>query len=55
MSGIPAFVRNSRLDILGINAMGRALYSQAFDSPTRPVKHRAIRSVATALAAPVRI
>lgn len=42
MSGIPAFVRNGRLDILAINAMGRALYSQAFhspafDSPTRPV------------------
>jgi transcriptional regulator with XRE-family HTH domain len=37
MFGIPAFVRNGRLDILGINAMGRALYSQAFASPTRPV------------------
>ena len=35
--GIPAFVRNGRLDILAINAMGRALYSQAFDSPIRPV------------------
>jgi hypothetical protein len=33
MSGIPAFVRNGRLDILGINALGRALYSQAFDNP----------------------
>ena len=33
MTGIPAFVRNGRLDILAINAMGRALYSQAFDSP----------------------
>jgi transcriptional regulator with XRE-family HTH domain len=32
--GIPAFVRNGRLDILGINAMGRALYSQAFETPT---------------------
>jgi transcriptional regulator with XRE-family HTH domain len=37
MTGIPAFVRNGRLDVLAINAMGRALYSQAFDSPTRPV------------------
>jgi transcriptional regulator with XRE-family HTH domain len=34
MIGIPAFVRNGRLDILGINAMGRALYSQAFETPT---------------------
>ena len=37
MTGIPAFVRNGRLDIIGINAMGRALYSQAFDNLTRPV------------------
>ena len=37
MVGIPAFVRNGRLDVLAVNAMGRALYSQAFDSPTRPV------------------
>ena len=39
MTGIPAFVRNGRLDILAVNAMGRALYSQAFDSPpdSRPV------------------
>ncbi len=37
MTGIPAFVRNGRLDVLAVNAMGRALYSQAFDSPTRPV------------------
>ena len=29
----PAFVRNGRLDVLAVNAMGRALYSQAFDSP----------------------
>jgi MmyB-like transcription regulator ligand binding domain len=33
MTGIPAFVRNGRLDVLAVNAMGRALYSQAFDSP----------------------
>jgi transcriptional regulator with XRE-family HTH domain len=37
MVGIPAFVRNGRLDILGINAMGRALYSLAFEQPSRPV------------------
>ncbi len=37
MTGIPAFVRNGRLDVLAVNAMGRALYCQAFDSQTRPV------------------
>jgi hypothetical protein len=37
MVGLPAFLRNGRLDILGINAMGRALYSVAFEQPTRPV------------------
>jgi transcriptional regulator with XRE-family HTH domain len=37
MVGTPAFVRNGRLDILAINAMGRALYYQAFDTPLRPV------------------
>lgn len=37
MAGIPAFVRNGRLDILGINTMGRALYSLAFEQSKRPV------------------
>ena len=37
MVGIPAFVRNGRLDILGINEMGEALYSLAFQQPSRPV------------------
>jgi len=37
MVGIPAFVRNGRLDILGINVMGRALYNLAFEQPARPV------------------
>ncbi|MFF2315366.1 hypothetical protein ACFVTE_03765 [Arthrobacter sp. NPDC058097] len=37
MSGIPAFVRNGRLDILAINDLGRALYCEAFLSPVRPV------------------
>ena len=35
--GLPAFVRNGRLDVLGINSMGRALYSLAFEQPARPV------------------
>jgi transcriptional regulator with XRE-family HTH domain len=37
MIGIPAFVRNGRLDILAINDLGRALYSDAFEDPARPV------------------
>jgi transcriptional regulator with XRE-family HTH domain len=35
MSTTAAFVRNGRLDILGTNLLSRALYSPAFDSPTR--------------------
>ncbi|MFI5694818.1 helix-turn-helix transcriptional regulator [Kribbella sp. NPDC051586] len=35
MTSIPAFVRTGRLDILGTNLLGRALYSPVFDSPTR--------------------
>jgi transcriptional regulator with XRE-family HTH domain len=36
MTGVPAFVRNGRLDILGANGLGRALYSEQFDSPAQP-------------------
>jgi transcriptional regulator with XRE-family HTH domain len=36
MAGVPAFVRNGRLDILGANRLGRALYSEHFDSPAQP-------------------
>jgi transcriptional regulator with XRE-family HTH domain len=32
-----AFVRNGRLDILGTNPLGYALYSEAFANPERPV------------------
>lgn len=35
MESSAAFVRNGRLDILGTNLLGRALYSPVFDSPTR--------------------
>lgn len=35
MDGTPAFVRNGRLDVLGANALGRALYSPLYDSPER--------------------
>jgi len=36
MEGLPAFVRNGRLDILGANRLGRALYAGQFDSPGQP-------------------
>lgn len=35
MTDVAAFVRNGRLDILGTNALGRALYAPVFDNPTR--------------------
>lgn len=37
MTGIPAFIRNGRLDILAINALGQMLYSEAFVGSERPV------------------
>jgi transcriptional regulator with XRE-family HTH domain len=36
MSGVPAFVRNGRLDIVGTNRLFRALYSQHFDDAAQP-------------------
>jgi hypothetical protein len=36
MSGVPAFVRNGRLDILGTNQLGVALYSEHFDGRFQP-------------------
>ena len=36
MVGIPAIVRNGRLDILYANAMGRALYSELYRDPRGP-------------------
>lgn len=36
MSDVPAYVRNGRLDILVSNALARALYAPAFDSPVKP-------------------
>jgi transcriptional regulator with XRE-family HTH domain len=36
MSGVPAFVRNGRLDIVGANLLFRALYSQHFDDEAEP-------------------
>ncbi len=36
MSGVPAFVRNGRLDILGANRLGRALYSEQYEGAAQP-------------------
>jgi MmyB-like transcription regulator ligand binding domain len=33
----PAMVRNGRMDILGTNQLGRALYSEMFANPRTPV------------------
>ena len=37
MTGAPAFVQNGRLDILAANALGRALFSELYVDPVRPV------------------
>lgn len=34
--GVPALVRNGRLDLLAVNRQGRALYGPVFDSPGPP-------------------
>lgn len=39
MQGVPAFVRNGRLDVLASNALGEALYSEMYVDPVRPVNH----------------
>jgi transcriptional regulator with XRE-family HTH domain len=37
MSGVPAYVRNGRRDILAANRLGYALYSELYLDPVRPV------------------
>jgi transcriptional regulator with XRE-family HTH domain len=37
ISGAAAFISNDRLDILAANALGRALYSELYEAPVRPV------------------
>jgi transcriptional regulator with XRE-family HTH domain len=37
MTGAPAFLQNGRLDILAANALGRALFSELYVDPVRPV------------------
>ena len=39
MTGAPALVQNGRLDILAANQLGRALYSEVYRDPARPVNH----------------
>lgn len=43
MEGAPAFVRNGRLDLLGANLLGRALYAPMYDSPER-IANRPVNS-----------
>jgi transcriptional regulator with XRE-family HTH domain len=35
--GVPAFIRNERLDVLAANQLGAAFYAPLFDDPVRPV------------------
>ncbi|WP_034264910.1 helix-turn-helix domain-containing protein [Actinospica robiniae] len=37
MAGVPAYIRNARLDLLTGNALARALFAPVFTSPARPV------------------
>jgi transcriptional regulator with XRE-family HTH domain len=37
MNGVPAYIRNGRLDLLAGNTLARALLAPAFNSPARPV------------------
>ncbi|WP_042377703.1 helix-turn-helix transcriptional regulator [Streptacidiphilus melanogenes] len=37
MSGVPAYIRNGRLDVLAGNPLARALFAPVFNSPARPV------------------
>jgi transcriptional regulator with XRE-family HTH domain len=37
MTGVPAYVRNGRRDVLAANRLGFALYSEAYADPARPV------------------
>ena len=39
ITGAPALVQNGRLDILAANPLGRALYSEMYVDPVRPVNH----------------
>ena len=39
ITSAPALVQNGRLDVLAANQLGRALYSEMFRDPTRPLNH----------------
>lgn len=39
MTDVPAFVNNSRLDVVAANTLAQALYAPYFASATRPVNH----------------
>ncbi len=36
IGGVPAYIRNARLDLLAGNTLARALFAPVFDSPARP-------------------
>jgi transcriptional regulator with XRE-family HTH domain len=36
LTTVPAFIANGRLDLVGVNALGRAFYSEVLDSPAAP-------------------
>jgi hypothetical protein len=37
MTGVPALVQNGRLDVIATNALARALFSEMYVQPQRPV------------------
>jgi transcriptional regulator with XRE-family HTH domain len=39
MTEVPAIVNNGRLDLVGANPLGRALFAPVFANPARPVNH----------------
>jgi transcriptional regulator with XRE-family HTH domain len=39
ITAAPAVIQNGRLDVLAANQLGRALYSEMFRDPTRPLNH----------------
>jgi transcriptional regulator with XRE-family HTH domain len=39
MTEVPAIVNNGRLDLVGANPLGRALFAPVFANPPRPVNH----------------
>ena len=49
-TGVPAWVRNERMDILATNQLGRALYSEVFADPGAAGQQRPVRVPRSAVA-----